>query len=876
VGETEWRRFAPVPAPVTVYTRADIERTGAHSVADFLRELPANIGGSFRGRSGVAFGAVSKALLDLRAVGSEHTLVLVNGRRPPGTVSPSFVSAQNLNLIPIAAVDRIEVYRDGHSARFGSGAVAGVVNIVMEEAFTDAEAGVVAGEPTRDGTPSERRAWLRMGKDSERGNLRFTVDHQARGLMLDSARDFSATGVNAYGFPASYQMFDPDDGGFQGTGYDARCPSAFGESERFPNSRVSSGLCVYNYAGTSAGISAGLARDSLVIDADYRLAPATELFVRTLVTHAEGLGRYAAAPLVGNPEPVPFPTMAADHPLNPTRDASRHPGGPYDIEILYRNVPAGPRDTLVNDQWLDVTAGLRGQSTLLPNLDWEVAARHARIREHDFSFNLVSMAALQREIDAGGIDIFRMGEWDSDADYDRHIEAAARRVAHDGFTRGESVLRGLDGQAAMSLPGPGPAPMRLRLGFEYTDESQAMHVDAAVAAGDALGGVRYPGHAGRRDNMALFAELDLPLPYDLDLGLSLRHDDYSVGGSHTSPGIELAWRTTSWLSFHAAWSENFRVASFSQLFEPGTHAPPGSIDWFGDNFGLAHDRLACDIHDGVIDFGPAAELDFPEEVCNITGYPSATGGNRALDPETAIHRVLGASLSPYPGLVFTANHYRIEIDDRIVTPGMQFTFNRERENYVATGGACWPNCVDPGRPGSQWRIERGAEGDVTRVFRGYSNLGRLETEGYDLEALWGFSLAPLGDFRLHAEYSRMRKWEQSVAGGSGFIGGPTLQAPDKRIRLGLSWGRGDWDAHLQGRHIGALSDTWGNRRLASWTVWDLQGSWESPWRGRVTVGVRNLTDRDPPTDTQLGHPYFLHVLHDPYGRMPYLAYTQRF
>src|SRR5210317_667947 len=136
------------PQPITVIDREQIDASGDLSIADVLRSTTLNTFGSFQQRSGSD--AQSQNFVSLRGLGPEKTLVLLNGRRMAGSPLESG-QAQNLTVIPFAAVERIEILRDGASAIYGTDAIAGVVNIILREDYEGLRLGARASRPTNAG-----------------------------------------------------------------------------------------------------------------------------------------------------------------------------------------------------------------------------------------------------------------------------------------------------------------------------------------------------------------------------------------------------------------------------------------------------------------------------------------------------------------------------------------------------------------------------------------------------------------------------------------------------------------------------------------------------------------------------------------------------
>ncbi|MGD2032071.1 MAG: TonB-dependent receptor plug domain-containing protein, partial [Gammaproteobacteria bacterium] len=410
------------PSPVSVISREDIDASGEISVAEVLRGSSFNTFGSFRNSSGSS--AQSQNVVSLRGLGGQRTLVLLDGRRITGSPTFGAGSATNLTTIPLAAVERIEVLRDGASAIYGSDAVGGVINIILRKDYEGMHLTYGVGRPTQTGG-DEDSASIVGGVSGAKGNITFGFDWQSKQIIFQGDRSFSATGLSAFGFPGSYFAYlttndprntarafteDTDGDGTAdsnlqptflsvGTFPDPRCPTTLGESDQFPASQLdaSAGLCRYNYAGVAAN-EADNDTKSFFINANYDINESTTFFTRGTFTHGESFGRYAPSPFTS-----PFPTMSAVNGNNPTvpgatqvSTGSPYGGqsapvdtdgdgtadstveGPFDISLYYRNVPGGFRDTNVEDTLVDYMAGLQGTVDFLGGMDWELGAQWSK------------------------------------------------------------------------------------------------------------------------------------------------------------------------------------------------------------------------------------------------------------------------------------------------------------------------------------------------------------------------------------------------------------------------------------------------------------------------------------------------------------------
>lgn len=196
--------------PVTVIDRAAIDFSGQTSVSDLLRNTSFNAAGSFRPQSGSSAQGISQ--VNLRGLGSERSLILVDGRRLPK--SPSTGNSQDLNSIPMAAVERIEILSDGASAVYGSDAIAGVVNIITRKDFNGVELRLGAGNvslPSDGGDREEGSAVF--GSSTDKSSVIGGVSWNSRDIIFENAYSWVQPGGSSFG--VNWRKPDGYDGTFE-------------------------------------------------------------------------------------------------------------------------------------------------------------------------------------------------------------------------------------------------------------------------------------------------------------------------------------------------------------------------------------------------------------------------------------------------------------------------------------------------------------------------------------------------------------------------------------------------------------------------------------------------------------------------------------
>ena len=215
--------------PITVINRAQIDASGEISVADYLRATTFNSFGSIRPQSGSS--AQATAGIGLRGLGEGRTLVLIDGRRAP--VAAATGTFQDINAIPLAAVERIEILSDGASAIYGSDAIGGVVNIITRKDFNGAEFSYGRGMPSRAGGDTENASII-FGASSDRGRVLAGISMNDRDIVFQRDREWSNGGASSFSNELYFANAAP------GTLYGFRAGSIIARSVVSPGSRARS------------------------------------------------------------------------------------------------------------------------------------------------------------------------------------------------------------------------------------------------------------------------------------------------------------------------------------------------------------------------------------------------------------------------------------------------------------------------------------------------------------------------------------------------------------------------------------------------------------------------------------------------------------
>ncbi|GLS83337.1 TonB-dependent receptor [Paraferrimonas haliotis] len=842
-------------SPVTVIDRATIEASGMPTVSDFVRNLAQNSFGSFRDASGFGSGQASQSTVDLRGLGPQRTLVLIDGRRT-GYSAAFGGSTQNLNTIPMAAVKRVEILRDGASAVYGSDAIAGVINVITEKDYNGGNIEVEFGRPQEEGA-DENSARMTFGASNDKTNVVASMEYYKREALYDAQRPYSAVGTGtSFGWPGggipswAGKPADPD--AKPGSEFiDARCPTNIGDSADFPNSYIgANGRCNYNYAADSATMAAQQ-RFSTYINVNHTINDDVDFFSRAMVSRVWTEGRFAAAP-VTQPYPI-FTRTDANADLYDTAAKKYGFDGQtpdadgnmlnQNVLLLMRTVPNGNRDSEVEDFEMNLLAGLRGSVDILGGSNWEVGTQFIRSEVTGINKNLANKVAIQNALDSGELNFFGLDYMRADGTEVKYTPGEAETVMAKfndwGVYRGRTQTFAADASLSFDMFELPAGAVPLALGLEYNSTSFMQENDpnsnrlelAGTSGGDNI-------YGKSRDIFSASAETIVPVIDGLDVNLSLRYDNYSDFGNTTNPKVGVTYRPfDSWL-LRGSWGKGFRAPAFDDLYGNQSESFPSAID-----------TTAC-----------ANAGDPSDPVCSSAQYRAFYGGNEALDAEQSESLTFGTVVNITDSWDVELGYYKIEIEDTIGTISAQKAFDLEA---AGQGGL----------------VFRTNTGEVDYLKLTSQNLGTLNTSGIDFNTNY-FVETGAGDFNFKIDWNYILEWAEKVdatADEIDYIG--EMGQPKMRGNVGLTYMVSDfsvaWNSYYIDKQESEISGTVYN--VDAHITHDIQFAYNAPWDGKVSVGVRNLTDKDPELNHDYyGHPGYDLYLYSPVGRAYYLRYTQTF
>ena len=802
--------------PVTVINRADIDTSGKVSVAELLQSSTFNSFGSFVPSSGSS--AQSFSEISLRGLGGGRTLILIDGRRAP--TSPQTGEGQDLNSIPLAAVERIEILTDGASAIYGADAMGGVINIITRRDFNGVEATFGTSNSERGGDTD--MGSVMFGVSGERGRLIGGVSYNNRGITYN--RDLEWVGRGASSYSNNYYNFALDANGNRApTSRRSIVPGGCSNPDFYTNAAGT--ICYYDFNSYAAD-TASIEQSGLFLRGDYMINDDWTVYMSSNVTRVESFGRFAPTP--------EFIFVSAASPNNTTGT---------DALIKHRFAALGPRDNYDDNNTYDLTVGFNWRATDRIELDFGMRRSEARFVSH--GYNYVNIPVAEQLFESGEYNVF-----DPIGNPEDVLNQIRTTTSRDGFFKQDELFA----IANFDLFEMGGGTSMAALGFEHRDEDYADIYDQQSAAGN-VGGSSGNSSFGTRTLRSVFAEWILPITSNFEVDLAARYDDYSDFGNSTSPKLSMRFQPLDTLTFRASIGEGFR-------------APPLSIINQQDAFSA----------DTVVDAQTAVELGVsPTTPIQINGLRVATP---TLQPEESTQWSAGVVWDAADWLNLTLDYYNIEIENQIRFYSAQTVVNRSLQGQFLPANLFVTRDPVSGAI-IQVRAGYGNEGLVnTDGFdfnaRGnwdFGNWGSLRSNlavsyvrKYEVESITGST-----DFVNTSDVPEWRAvWTNTWEKGD-FSAAWTINAIDYTPEYYVDL----FDNNYGYSCADTVAIGYAYKCSGNYYTHDVQFNYNAPWNGRITVGALNVTNKKPRLDQAYTQGYN-NTLFNAYGRQVYVRYTQTF
>ncbi|HEV8693765.1 MAG TPA: TonB-dependent receptor, partial [Lysobacter sp.] len=855
--------------PIIQVTRADIEKQGFTSVADILQNLTSAGSPAISRSQALASGEdVGGYYIDIRNLGAERTLVLVNGKRLGATTA----GLQDLSQIPVSAIERIEVLKDGASSIYGSDAIAGVVNVITRRNFDGVEASAYLGQYS-EGDGDKQTYSLTVGTVGERSSLTMSYEYSKEEPVFAKDRSFSERGNASPISPISSARLPCGPGGTV-----TWCTLTPGADPTDIASYTPYTTDQYANPNEQMFVQTGIERHSLFVSDTVNITDNIRFRGDFQYNKRETDQQIAGYPYQ-HTAANGYPQLSGDSYFSPT------PGTDLNVR---RRLWEVPRTTQSNLETFRVATGFEGSFQIGEHYwDWDIGANLNRNdltkRGHGDASLIAAEAALgpswfnpdTNRVECGSatakISYDKCVPWNPLASYgdtqaggltgNAELQAFLFPEYTDtGRTTSKTYSANLSG-ALVTLPA---GDLSMAVGIEHRAEDGRFVPDAFRQSGKSTGLPSTTTEGGYSLDEAYIefqipVLADLPFAKELTVDVASRFSDYSNFGNTTNSKFSLRWRPMDGLLFRGTYGEGFRAPTINDLYgglggsfesytDPcGVNAPTGSVNG----------NAACTAA-GV----PAGYVQLGQGMVPCTTYPCQTpdqfisGSNPNLKPETAENTTFGVVWSPkwVEGLDIAVDYYSYKLTDAIKEDEVDDIL---RDCYVLGDAS---RCAS---------ITRAADGHITGMFFGKANVGEIETAGWDVGVNYKLPETSFGQFTINWDNSYTTKYDELAhdkAGNKIMVGGVGSEGVFRlRSNLGVNWTKGIFSANWNARYYSGIEEACtGNggcsdpdryvfgeeaavNELGSNTFHDVQVAAKLPWNGTVAVGSNNVFNHLGPT-----------------------------
>ncbi|HYC35900.1 MAG TPA: TonB-dependent receptor [Usitatibacter sp.] len=889
-------------SPISVISADDIKIEGVRNTENLLYNMPQVFADQ---GSTVANGASGTATVDLRNLGADRTLVLVNGRRLPAG-SPTYYPT-DLNQIPAPLIQRVEILTGGASAIYGSDAIAGVVNFIMRNNFSGVQAEVnysffnhqqdnpqgardvlaaraatnpsqfiVPGDVDRGGESTDVNILMGDNFANGRGNATVYFGYKKDKPLTQAEYDYSACTLARGGTPTGTEFACGGSGtSFPGQFINLGNGSVFtiadaqGGVRPFVGATDQFNFGPYNYYQRPSE------RYTAAAMAHYDVNPSMRVYTEFNFHDDHTIAQIAPSGLFGVQTTATFENPLFSDALR-TQLGLTGPGTTQQLLILRRNIEGGGRQADIRHTSFRSVVGVKGD--IGGTWDYDVFAQTGKVIYQQVYRNDFSATRGGRSLDvvpdpATGAPVCRSALDGSDPNCVPYnifslggvTQAALNYLQTPGLQTGETSqsVQGATlstdlGNYGLKFPSA-RSGVGIAVGAERRTEKLTLDTDTAFSTGDLSGqGGPTIGLGGKYTVKEFFGEVRIPILEGvpgadiLSLNASYRYSDYDTGKETDSYGLGIEYAPIRTVKIRGSYQQAVRAANVIELFQAqGTNL-----------FDMDSDPCA----------GPTPARTFTE--CARTGVTAAQygnildnpagqynylqGGNPLLEPETSKSYTVGIVLTPMRNLSATFDYYRIEVKDviSVLPPVTALT------NCLDTGSAAFCGLINRDSLGTLWL-------PGSFIVGTNQNLAQVETSGYDLAVNYNHPLGRYGTLGVNfigtylAEYKSIDIPGTAEYDCAGLYGNVCLlPLPEWRHKLRFSWAT-PWnvDVSLTWRYfsevefdssVGGGAPAPVDQFLKAQNYIDLAGSWAITKQLTLRAGVNNIFDKSPPLTSQVG------------------------
>lgn len=846
-------------SPITVFSSEDLASTGAVTLEEFIQNIPA-ITGAAEGSS-TNNGSRGYATASLRGLGSGRTLVLINGRR--------FASG-DLNSIPVAYIERVEVLRDGASTSYGSDAIAGVINFITKKDFEGVEI-VAQYDETSEGDGETANFSITTGASSDKGNVVFSLGYTKRNKIMQGDRSFSDCPIR-----------ENDDGKFCGGSGTIPYGQFFNDNYDGHVVDPTSGVVrpfeaekdAFNFSTTSYLVTP---QEVFTINAAARYEIADEI---TLFTEGGFTNRKSDQQMA--PEGTFWaPAVPAANPYNPVGE---------DVFVVRRLRETAGRAFAQDFSDYRMVFGLEGM--LFDEYSWDMSYNYSRYIDTRLDTGRVNPERIETLLDPALCDADGgcPEVWDV-----FHAGTLSQEMIDYAFVDNSPVINGTTKQFMANISGdimelPAGAAM-FAFGVEKRWEEYNRTPDGAAAlgqiysvAGDPTSGAYNLEEAYLEVSVPVLA--GLPMVESLNFSAAARHSKFSnLDDSATNTKFGIEWTPIDGLLIRATQAQGFRAPSITELFAPQAETNLAynepCIDW--GNSTNENVRANCAADGLPSDFNLSSDQS-----------TSITGGNPDLSPEESDSFTAGFVYTHDSGFTASVDYFDIEITNGVGTAGTNnvITACYESANFSDPLCAFLKGAAITDDTPHSTAANRSVLGSISGVLLTNANLGQFNTSGVDFDVAQSFDVTG-GTLHLSLNGTYLNEYSYTPLPGSDVVNlagkfgedqWETNLATYSRIRANMTVGYSadDWSVNWVSHYQSATDDLAGevgdgNLDNVADSVWyhDIQGSYFLD-NYTFTLGARNVTDIDAPYTTNNQDSNTIPASYDTAGRYMYAKVAVKF
>ncbi|MES3026060.1 MAG: TonB-dependent receptor [Pseudomonadota bacterium] len=861
------RLNAETALPVQVITREEIDKTGVTTAEQLLGQISSNVGAIEEKQQNTDTQKNSGfSGANLRGLGVSSTLVLLNGRRMANYAFGG--QGVDLGSIPLAALERVEILKDGASATYGADAVGGVINFITRKDYRGFDLNARAGG-YQDGGGNKKQLSGGFGfgdLDKDGFNVLGSVQYQKSAQLRAAQREWSKTalrpdvgsiGTSTTNWPsnlfttssASSLLGSVDTNG-------GKCAP--------PQSVFSGGFCQFDYQAT-----ADLVPESTKLNAflrgELKLGANHRLFAEAAYSTNEAYYRISPATFTSFRMTASGPRTSLYYPKNgpffPKTYTSMTTGLPVatpstkDIFVAVRLLPLGQRERVQDTMQNRLVLGAEGK---LFGWDYSAALNRSESETTEqYNNGFVYGNKLGPLITSGVVNLW------GDNTPEVMDQLRATQANHVAGRTGNAISESVSAHASSAVAKLPAGDVELAVGFELRREKLLDFQSAEAKSGLLANITSSPDTRAARQVKALFAEVHVPLTSRLEADLALRYDAYDSGsiGNSVNPKLSMRWQPLPQLVVRSSAGTGFRAPSLADVNASGGIS--SSANFYTD-------PLRC-----IAAVGPG---------CKPGPFAIRSGGNPFLEPETSRQFSIGAAFAPGKEFTASVDYWDIRKDHVI----SQLSESLIASNFAYISKYVTRDPVDPAYPG--------LPGEIEEILLPVDNQGKRNVAGIDLAAQHRLRFNGYGRLRTSFSGTYLTRSEEQLTAGGEFTDNLGKYAnlyptPRWKHRLSAEWGGSKWSASLTNRFQSGYRDAFASLvtptgfvssvahgtpgsvsvRVKSHSVYDALLSYSGIKNTSLRVGIVNLANKAPNTSNQGGYFRGFDQSVDATGRYAYVS-----